>query len=491
MRYYLLLTFFYFNLFATSYETIHNSGSSDNRIDLVFIGDRYFADEMEKYESDVSGIWGGLKSHYAIWNRYSNFFNVHRIDLISKLNNPEDINDISNSAFGLDFNLGWGGSLDWKRCLSITDELKLGNEVSCILTNRVFGLGKALHRDITGLIYAAPWTSIVSHEIGHILGMAVDEYKTTMQEGHYYYGFNIARSPEDARQRWGHWIGYKDPFTGYEIAEPYKKEGTNFYRPTKSNGLMNESAFGDFHAVNREQMILQIYRYVNPVDSHTETNSSVNQNHILEINVVDPDVISVAWVINDQIVSNQSSLELSLLNLSEGTIIYGCAWDNCLNLDYQTNDRGGWIRKDEARSSFKTISWKFSSLKENHDQLGNKDYLELMLSSSKESVFFNQEQVSTLTLDPLSQAGQNGNSQINSRKEEKAAHNGWQESWFGIYLEFKNKWVYHINHKWLYVSDDGEGGVWAWFSEEGWMWTNNKTYPYFHKHRTKEWLYLN
>ena len=65
MRYYLLLTFFYFNLFATSYETIHNSGSSDNRLDLVFIGDRYFADEMVDYEKDVETIWSGMQSNYA------------------------------------------------------------------------------------------------------------------------------------------------------------------------------------------------------------------------------------------------------------------------------------------------------------------------------------------------------------------------------------------------------------------------------------------
>jgi hypothetical protein len=64
---------------AKTHETIHNSGSSDNRLDLVFIGDRYFADEMVDYEKDVETIWSGMQSNYAFWNRYKNFVNVHII----------------------------------------------------------------------------------------------------------------------------------------------------------------------------------------------------------------------------------------------------------------------------------------------------------------------------------------------------------------------------------------------------------------------------
>ena len=396
MKYFLLYISFFSALFSTSYNTIHSSGASDNRLDLVFIGDRYFSDEIKQYEADVDNIWKSLYGEYAFWNRYKNFINVHRIDMVSVLNNPEDIRDSNNSAFGLDFNLGyWDGANDWSKAVSITDGFSLGNEITCILTNRVFGLGTALDRSSTGLIYATPWPSVIAHEIGHILGMAGDEYRTTIQEYMYDYAFNMARSSEEAAQRWGHWIGYKDPFNGFEINEPYQKEGTNFFRPSRSNGLMNHDSSGDFHAVNREQIILQLYRYVNPVDSHTETRVSVNSDHILEINVVDPDVVSIAWIIDGQIISNSSKLDLGSLDLTEDKLIYGLAWDNSLNLDYRTNDRGGWIREDEDSRTFRNISWMYKVDKsmQAHDQGGNINYLNLAMTSSTVKNFFNHTEV--------------------------------------------------------------------------------------------------
>ena len=494
---YILLFLICFNLYAVEFESIHHTGRSENRLDLVFIGDRYFADEMGEYKEDVNVIWEHLQKNYTFWNRYKNFFNVHRIDLVSELKNPDDIKDVNNSGFGLDFNLGyWDGWNDWQKCLKLAEEAGIGNEVSCILTNRVFELGTALDRSSTGLIYAAPWPSIVAHEIGHILGMAGDEYSSTIQEYMYDYAFNMARSADEAKQRWGHWIGYTDPFTGYQINEPYQKEGTNFFRPSRSNGLMNESATGDFHAVNREQIVLQLYKHVNPIDSHTETNSSVNQNQILEINVVDPNVVSIAWIVNDQVVSNQSTLKLSELNLIEGSIIYGCAWDNSLNLDYQINDRGGWIRKDEDNRTFSIISWKYSNGHSKiHDQSQNKNHLSTILSLTKETVFFEENKVQTPTEWSSSQNSQSQSSNEENVIPDQVLDMGWQDDWLGIYLPFSNSWAYHLKYKWIYKVDVRlkEGyGAWIWLPDEkGWFWSNSEWCPYFYSHNTGKWIYLN
>lgn len=485
---------------AKTHETIHNSGSSDNRLDLVFIGDRYFADEMVDYEKDVETIWSGMQSNYAFWNRYKNFVNVHRIDLVSILNNPDDIKDVNNSAFGIDFNLGyWDGWNDWLKCLSITDELNIGNECTTILTNRVFGLGTALDRSSTSLIYAAPWTSIVAHEIGHILGMAGDEYQTTIQEYMYDYAFNMARSSEEAKQRWGHWIGYKDSFRGYEINEPYQKEGANYFKPTSYDGLMNNSNTGDFHAVNREQIILQLYKYVSPIDSHTETNSSVNNTHALEINVVDPSVVDIAWIVDNKIVSSESTLQISQLNLSQDTLIYGCAWDNSLNTDYQKDDRGGWVRNDEHNRTFRILSWQFktdNSIKEIHSQSDNKDYLSLVLETTIAAQYFDQELLSKSTGPDVSNARFSGNSQsaievATEEVAEEVTSLGWQSTWLGDYLPFSNGWIYHAKIYWMYIQPDSQDGIWGYTSNDGWMWSNPRIYPYFYVNSTKEWIYIN
>jgi len=511
---YILLFLISLNLYAVDFESIHYTGPSENRLDLVFIGDRYFADEMVDYEKDVETIWSAMQNNYAFWNRYKNFVNVHRIDLVSTLNNPDDIKDVNNSAFGLDFNLGYfDGWNDWLKCLSITNELNIQNECTTILTNRVFGLGTALDRSSTSLIYAAPWTSIVAHEIGHVLGMAGDEYQTTIQEYMYDYAFNMARSSEEAMQRWGRWVGYKDSFRGYEINEPYQKEGTNYFKPTSYDGLMNNSNTGDFHAVNREQIILQLYKYVSPIDSHTETNSSVNNTHTLEINVVDQDVISVAWIVNNQIVSNEPSIILSELNLTQDTVIYGCAWDNSLNIDYQNDDRGGWIRKDEHNQTFRILSWQFKTdplIRETHSQSNNKNYLSFVLGTIIANQFFDQALLSKSRGPDITNSRHSENSQPIVEEEveetveeveetveeveetvEEVTELGWQSTWLGHYLPFSNGWIFHTKIYWMYIQPDSEDGIWGYIENFGWMWSNPEVYPYFYAHNTKKWIYIN
>ena len=489
MRYWILFLIS-FNLFSAEYTSIQNTGRSENRFDLVFIGDRYFEDEMNKYFEDVNYIWEALSRHYAFWNRYKNFFNVHRIDMISYLNRPEDINDPSNSAFGIDFNLGyWDGWNDWQKCLSIAEKFGIENETTCILTNRVFGVGTALDRSSTKLIYSAPWASIVAHEIGHILGMAGDEYSGEIQEYMFDYAFNMARSDSEARQRWGHWIGYTDPVSGYEIKEPYMRDGTNYFVPTRSNGLMNNSGSGDFHAVNREQMILELYKRVSPIDSHTENNKTINSNIVLELNVVDKSVISTAWVVNNKIISTAQSLNLAELNLDENTTVYGCAWDNTLNSDYLSNNRGGWVRVDKSQSLAQIVSWKVSDVTGEHLDGNNSHLIPFLLANTFEENFFNTEEVVMFKGgDEKKYEWYTSDTEEKEEEEEEEEELGWFDSGFwGAFYVSSNDWIYHIKYGWMYLS-----GNWSWMeSRRDWLWTQENCFPYFYSNNLQEWIYLN
>ena len=68
---------------------------------------------------------------------------------------------------------------------------------------------------------------------------------------------------------------------------------------------------------------------------------------------------------------------------------------------------------------------------------------------------------------------------------------GWrQSSWFGLYLDHGNGWIYHQVHGWLYMVHDGKTGIWTWHQERDWFWTNNSLYPYLYQNRTASWLYL-
>ena len=68
---------------------------------------------------------------------------------------------------------------------------------------------------------------------------------------------------------------------------------------------------------------------------------------------------------------------------------------------------------------------------------------------------------------------------------------GWRtSSWFGTFRPHESGWIYHAKLGWAYAHPDGSGGLWLWFSDHRWMWTQEGAYPYFWKHADGNWHYL-
>src|ERR1041385_6920714 len=67
---------------AEPVETIMNNGSAENRVDIAILGDGYTAAEMDKYKNDVQALMTQFFNNEP-FREYRNFFNVHRIDVIS------------------------------------------------------------------------------------------------------------------------------------------------------------------------------------------------------------------------------------------------------------------------------------------------------------------------------------------------------------------------------------------------------------------------
>ena len=67
---------------AQTLTTIHDTGPSDNRIDIVVLGDGYTQAELPKYASDVDRFMDGFFDQEP-FREYQNYFNVHRIDIVS------------------------------------------------------------------------------------------------------------------------------------------------------------------------------------------------------------------------------------------------------------------------------------------------------------------------------------------------------------------------------------------------------------------------
>ena len=69
---------------------------------------------------------------------------------------------------------------------------------------------------------------------------------------------------------------------------------------------------------------------------------------------------------------------------------------------------------------------------------------------------------------------------------------GWLDvPWFGAILTFEdNDWIFHDGLGWLFFMPDGEGGVWLWQEERGWLWTKSGLWPYLYQHDHAEWIYF-
>ena len=72
----------------------------------------------------------------------------------------------------------------------------------------------------------------------------------------------------------------------------------------------------------------------------------------------------------------------------------------------------------------------------------------------------------------------------------------WYSSeWLGIYWDFGGDWIYHLEHGWLYLAEDGTGNYWLYHPDLGWLWTGPSLYgnaqgdSFLFSHGLGSWLY--
>jgi hypothetical protein len=74
--------------------------------------------------------------------------------------------------------------------------------------------------------------------------------------------------------------------------------------------------------------------------------------------------------------------------------------------------------------------------------------------------------------------------------EAERLEDGWKENWLGVFHEYSNGWMYHLDLGWCFASPDNNGNVWLWINDHGWVWTNGSTWPHLYRNETSSWLYL-
>jgi hypothetical protein len=302
--------------------TIINNGSPANRVDLVFVGDGYTQADLTAglYDQHIQTFLNHTFTTGGIlvdpFPRYKNFFNVHKITVVS---NQSGADIPSQSIFrdtALDATYETGGpngplTIDTDEADALLNAELAGTgidaNVQLAAVNHSMYSGSTFHG---WAIYSAANLNapdLELHELGHAYGWLLDEYGGSPAT---YTGpeptevRNITKDPTG--QKWSHWLGFVDPRDAtltigvHEGAAGYDH---GLYRPSLNSKM--RSLYRPFDAVSRESFIHSIYQDVDPLDDWLDNAGTLIDDE-LWVDVVDPDVIQLQWFVDDVLVAGAS-----------------------------------------------------------------------------------------------------------------------------------------------------------------------------------------
>ncbi len=291
------------------YVTMVDNGPTRNRVDAVFLGDGYTASQLDNtYLTHIGAMlnhmFGGSQNPFP---RYQNFFNIHRIDLVSNQSGADVPPEGVFRDTALDATYFFDGVTD--RLLYVSqskaDQAITANigrafnpEMRLVTVNSDrYGGGGGKYAVYSGGNGSAP--EVALHELGHSFAGLADEY--FYGSGQIYTGGepgepNVTKSSTGAK--WAHWLGYTErgmggPIGAYEGAR-YFDQG--IYRPSEDSKM--RSLNRPFDAVSREEIILDIYDIVDPLDGWLANQGTLDNPASLWVDTVDPDIITVNWLVD-------------------------------------------------------------------------------------------------------------------------------------------------------------------------------------------------
>jgi len=310
-----------------SYETVIRSGSSENRIDIVVVGDGYTQSELANYRIHVNNILSGYFAQEPLAS-YINFFNVHRVDVISNESGVDepDNNIYRDTALDMTYNCGGTARLLCVNTAKAWDAASVAPDADQILalanSTRYGGAG---YSDLATMAGDNYWSvELALHEFGHSFGKLADEYDyggsetyTGSEPSQINISIYNAQQQTDLQTKWYRWL-YLPNVDTYEGAY-YCKYG--IYRPTDNSKM--RSLDRPFEEVNVEQFIFKIYENVSILDDFTplsdEPLSGYTDFYVVPVEPT-PNTIVIQWYIDGQPVSgaNAKTFSTDIPALSRG-----------------------------------------------------------------------------------------------------------------------------------------------------------------------------
>ena len=285
--------------------TLIDNGPSDNRIDLVFVGDGYTADEMDIYLGHVLNVIASFFNEPPL-DTYANYFNVHVVEVISNESGVDepDYGIYRDTALDMAFNCSGIPRLlcvDYGKAWAAAANARDVDLVLAIAnTTRYGGAGYTKLSTLAGGNDEA--VELALHEYGHSFAGLDDEYDYA--DGATYTGseptnpnvsiYNAAAQSAQYR-KWYRWLDLPevDTFEGAAYCQ------YGIYRPTE-NSKMRALGY-PFGPINVEQFVFSIYNYLSPIDAVSPASSDVLQSStVFSITAQNPvnNTLNIEWLID-------------------------------------------------------------------------------------------------------------------------------------------------------------------------------------------------
>jgi len=355
--------------FAQTLTTVMNNGDSANRVDMIFVGDGYQASEIAStYKNHVADTLSAFFSPgIAPFPRYQNYFNAHRVNVIS---NESGADDPLNNIF-VDTALDATYNTNGIDRLLYFNTAKANTAVNTALSGAGIDidmrLGSINSEKYGGgggqwAVWAAGNTSaldIAIHEVGHSFAKLADEYYTSGQSwgGGEPSEVNVTSDP--SLGKWDRWLGYDDPDSDIGVIDYY--EGARYhefglYRPSENS--MMRSLNRPFDAISRERFIEEIYLEVDPLDSWLDDSGTYSGDDTLWVDTVDASVINVEWYVDGiSLGVLGESVSIDSLSLAAGEYsIQAKAYDSILDHSFSGNSLDWWRLSDTSLLE-QSVSW--------------------------------------------------------------------------------------------------------------------------------------
>lgn len=241
---------------------LQTSGESNNRVDVVVMGDGFGLDDQNEFADIASSVVDVFRRDKVL-GEYFAYHNFVRLHCTSK--------DQGVSGFGRTKDTALGGfvagqvqgqvGVDHQKAVAMLNQLDQHDGYAiAIVKAGSMGTGGGGIAAIGGRA-----DDTLVHEWGHAFGGLSDEYSTfTGHRGSPRDTVNVSTTDDLTRVPWKHFVDAKMPGIGAYRGADGRLDGA--WKATSGNCRMASSA--QFCPVCREQMVLQIHRRVDPIDAH-------------------------------------------------------------------------------------------------------------------------------------------------------------------------------------------------------------------------------